>query len=88
MVFLLLPDCPLRWAQYLLTLQPVLHVWRAHLLRFLVDANLVFPQGPSARSAQLSKHSPLMHLVYRALVYMEVPHWTFKIYALGNFSAA
>ena len=53
MVFELLPDCPLRWAQYLLTLQPILHVGRAQLLRFPVDVNLAFPQGPSARSAQL-----------------------------------
>jgi hypothetical protein len=53
-VALVLPsDCPLRWAQYLRTLQPVLHVGRARLLPLLVGANLAFPQGPSARRAQL-----------------------------------
>jgi hypothetical protein len=53
MAFKLLPDCPLRWAQYFITLQSVLHVMRAPLLPFLVSANLAFPQGPSAQSNQL-----------------------------------
>jgi hypothetical protein len=34
MVFLLLPDCPLRWAQYLSPLQSVLHGDRATSYRF------------------------------------------------------
>src|SRR5687768_2306072 len=50
-------------AQYLLTLQPILHVRRARLLRFPVSANLMFPQGPSGRSGDLINRSPFMLLV-------------------------
>jgi hypothetical protein len=63
---MLLPDCPLRWAQYFNALQPVLHALRAHLLPIPVSANLTFPQGPSAQSAQLVVHSPLMQNILLA----------------------
>jgi hypothetical protein len=53
--FLLLLGCPLHWAQYFLTLQPILHVGRAHLLSFLIRADLSFPQGSSALSGDLSQ---------------------------------
>ena len=67
-------------AQYFIALQPVRHAKRAHLLQSPVDANLTFPQGPSARSAQLARgeHSPLMNLVYRSRRRMEVPQFRFK----------
>src|SRR5262249_30926129 len=41
-------------AQYLSTLQPVLHVKRAHLLPLPVSADLTFPQGPSAQSGDFA----------------------------------
>ena len=58
-VFMLLLGCLLHQAQYLLTLQPILHVGRARLLSFPVSANLSFPQGSSARSNDLSHCSPI-----------------------------
>src|SRR5579885_780961 len=50
-------------AQYLLTLQPVLHVRRAHLLRFPVSADLTSPQGPSGRCGDSLHRSPLMTIL-------------------------
>lgn len=49
------------------------------LLRFLVSADLVFPQSPSAQSSQhLSECSPLMYLLYPARHHAPVPHFSFK----------
>ena len=44
---------PVAQAQYFLTLQPILHVGRAHLLSFPVSADLAFLQGSSARCGDL-----------------------------------
>ena len=49
-VFMLLPGCPLRWAQYLITLQPILHVTRARLLQFPDGAACRFRKAPRLKA--------------------------------------
>ena len=62
MVFKLLLGCLLREAQYLSTLQPILHVKRALLLSFPECASLPFPHRPSAQSGDFNQ--PLTEYAY------------------------
>lgn len=59
------------------------------LLRFLVSADLSFPQSPSAQSAHhLSEHSPLMYLVYPTAKNSPLPHFVFKDRIFGSSKMA
>ena len=77
---MLLLGCPLHRTQYLLTLQPILHVGRAHLLSFPVNANLLFPQGSSALSGDFPQ--PLTDYAYQFTARQSVREVPQKIFAV------